>query len=341
MKIAVFNDTRTGSKHIGCSVVMANLEELFKAADMEPVLYLAAGRDWRRHIERLPKRGYLDAVIVNGEGTLHHSADSDRADILADVAAFANEYLNVPAFLINSTLFRNTPELYKKLSEFDGIYVRDSFSRDELKKNGLDGVVVPDMTFAVQDVARNIADRKGVGATDSVYGNLSKEIKGAAKEFGWDYRSMAVPKWVEFQVRDVFRPFRLLGKIKRNVYERSVAQRTSFGTPEEFITWLKTKKLVITGRYHTVTLCLLTRTPFIALESNTPKISALLYDVFGTDRRIVSSIGDICTSNLSSYMKYEEDECKAINDFLLKSAEANMKMVMNIRATTQLARKGL
>src|SRR3546814_13590228 len=36
-----------------------------------------------------------------------------------------------------------------------------------------------------------------------------------------------------------------------------------------------------------VAYCLLTRTPFVAVESNTPKIGALLTDVFGERSRLI------------------------------------------------------
>jgi hypothetical protein len=51
-------------------------------------------------------------------------------------------------------------------------------------------------------------------------------------------------------------------------------------------------KLTITGRFHIVTLALPAYTPMIAIESNTPKISYILIDIFGDTERI-KTISDL------------------------------------------------
>ena len=40
-------------------------------------------------------------------------------------------------------------------------------------------------------------------------------------------------------------------------------------------------------RFHSVFLCLLTKTPVLAVPSNSHKITGLLEDVFGTDSRVI------------------------------------------------------
>lgn len=338
MKVAVFNDTRTGSKHFGCSLVMQNLETLLKGANIEPVWYWPVGRDWRACLTQLPEKGSVDGVIVNGEGTIHHSESSDRADMLADIAAYATEHLNVPAFLINATLFKNSPRLYKKLSGFSKIFVRDSLSRDELEMNGLEGRMVPDLTFAVQHTTLKAEGvRAGLGATDSVSSLVSQDIQSASKRHGWDFQPMVLPQPVEFNLGDILSPIRLGGKFKRRLRQQLYVQRPALSSSDEFIDWLRSKRMVITGRYHTVTLCVVTGTPFVAVESNTPKISALLRDIFGTDRRVVPGVAGLSSTELAMYQKYDEAECTAISTFLRRASEANEKMISDIREAMHIA----
>lgn len=167
MKVAIFNDTRTKNRHFGCEIVMGNLEKLLHDLNLHPVWYWPVGKDWRESQDQLPKKSDVDAVIVNGEGTIHNSERRDRPDILADVAKMACDHLDAPAFLINATLHKNSPRIYSKLKEFQKIYVRDSRSLKELEENGLEGEVVPDLTLSFPDHL-SLVERVGVGATDSV-----------------------------------------------------------------------------------------------------------------------------------------------------------------------------
>ena len=62
---------------------------------------------------------------------------------------------------------------------------------------------------------------------------------------------------------------------------------------DKYIGRIRDSALVITGRYHAVTMCLLTATPFLAVESSIPKISWLLEDAFGTGERVFRKVRDI------------------------------------------------
>ena len=55
---------------------------------------------------------------------------------------------------------------------------------------------------------------------------------------------------------------------------------------------------VVTGRFHTACMALLTKTPFLALNSNSWKIEALLKDVGLNLKRRNGNIQDFGTQNL-------------------------------------------
>ena len=83
--------------------------------------------------------------------------------------------------------------------------------------------------------------------------------------------------------------------------------------PRRFLALLRRSQGVITGRFHLVTLCLVTGTPFYAIASNTHKIEALLAQV-GLGERLRASyeaaVGD------AQCIAFSEAEQAGIESFL-------------------------
>ena len=106
----------------------------------------------------------------------------------------------------------------------------------------------------------------------------------------------------------------------------------SYLSNKEFIKWLCSKELVITGRYHTVTLCILTRTPFVAIESNTPKITALLKDVFDDNSRVIYDVPLVCPDGeiVKRFANFENNEIMMIEEYCHKVEKLNIDMVKSI-----------
>lgn len=90
--------------------------------------------------------------------------------------------------------------------------------------------------------------------------------------------------------------------------------------------------MIITGRYHTATICLLTRTPFVAVESNTPKISALLQDVFGANERIIYDPSFVHPKGeiMTRFSAYSEKETALIDLYLKKAASLQQEMISSL-----------
>lgn len=329
MRVAIFNDTRTKNKHFGCEIVMSNIEKLLHNSNLQPVWYWPVGQDWRKSWERLPKKGDVDAVIVNGEGTIHNSERRDRPDILADVAKMTCDYLEVPAFLINATLYQNSPRIYNKLRGFEKIYVRDSRSLKELEENGLQGEVVPDLTLSFPNRTLSV-DRKGVGATDSVDNQVKLEIKRTCKQNRWTYCPMTLEVLNPPKMKEIVNPLKFAKITRRYIIESRLTLESQPESPQSFLSWLNSKEMIVTGRYHTVTLCLLTRTPFVAVESNTPKISSLLIDVFGSSRRIVSKVSALTKQDICKFSYFTPDELQALEVFLRNASSSSYQMMVNI-----------
>lgn len=84
-RVAVFNDTRAAGHH-GCEIVMQQLIAGLRGAGIEPAWFHPVREDWRTDPEAVPRKPFIDAVVVNGEGSIHHSATRQRAVYLSQVA---------------------------------------------------------------------------------------------------------------------------------------------------------------------------------------------------------------------------------------------------------------
>lgn len=297
MRIAIFNNTRAG-KHHGCDLVMLELERRLKELGGEIAWRSRVGEDWRERAD-LPRAGDIDAVVLNGEGSIHRAQERPRARYLPKVGPFART-LGVPAFLINATISAIDEEAASDIAAFDLVSVRESESAATLAGYGIESVLVPDLTVAAA-YEGDAAVRSGVCATDSVLAPVSACIAARAEREGWPYRSMV---W-----RDQFAPKAAVSDGER---------RKLLAT---FVRFLRMHALAVSGRFHTVTMCVATRTPFVAVESNTGKISAFVRDVFGSTERVVP-LQQIESGDLSRFAAWSPSEMAALEKYL-PQARAN------------------
>jgi hypothetical protein len=314
--VAIFNDT-SGSGHFGCVLVMRELRSLLAAHDMMPTWSSAVGRDWQRDRRQIASAAPR-AIIINGEGTIHDTATNLRAQSLLDLAAFARDFLGVPAFLINATLHNIAPEHVELLRRFNRIYVRESTSADEMRALGIDPVVVPDLTLHAT-FTHDGNERRGVCGTDSVVAPVSVAIRDACLRNGWPFWPMG-PR----------RPFSRRAPTLDRFYPSLLRTRLGLADPvATFAKYLSAHKLVITGRFHSVAYALVTRTPFMAVESNTPKISALLSDSTGSARRLVTAEA-LARPPVSDFDRWTPDEIARVNDYCVRASDAAQAMMADI-----------
>lgn len=224
----------------------------------------------------------VDGVIVNGEGSIHHSATNARAHYLTELAKTVKKYHDLPVHLINASLFALEDDVFENLRHFDSCYVRESCSSRLLAEQNICCSVVPDLTLTVQSPGVAVPSTD-ILVTDSVISTVAKELKAIAAEKRWHYTKLTHASWPlhadGWPVREYLRRggkwfyAALVGRNRKNRFA--------------FLDHLKSHGLLCTGRFHAATLALVTGTPFLAIESNTPKISCLLHDVFGSTERLV------------------------------------------------------
>jgi hypothetical protein len=278
--------------------VISEIERRLTASEATITWRHSVGTDWR---QIFPNRPQFDIMIVNGEGTIHHSATRQRASLLASVGPLSKS-IGIPAFLINASLYEIDDRTAKHLHDFDGIWVRESQSAKHLKSHGIDSEVVPDLTLGRKYTIAS-TKRKGIVGTDSVLKNISQVIETRCKGERWPL----LP---------------ILHRYKHIKNDKRAA---------EYANRLSRHRLVVTGRFHVVALCIATHTPFVAVESNTPKISALLRDVFGDTRRIID-IPVVASFAHSDFDFWTQKEYTAIQSYLRYAERATARMTDEIRS---------
>lgn len=281
---------------------MQQIYTLAEQAGMEILRACPMHHDWQTDEQLQRDIRAADICLVNGEGTMHD--DAPLALRYGALARYCREH-GVPCFLINS-VWQNNVLLNADAPLFTRIFVRDVLSQAALAEIGLPAEVVPDLTLSYQYEGATPV-RQGLLINGSV---LTERLREA-----WRI-SCANPHLRYVSIRTIA-PLQL-GKgfdvyLRKNLRKRLKAYRRIAASylhrypaelpgsridklrwryavlaPRRFLALLRRSQGVITGRFHLVTLCLVTGTPFYAIASNTHKIEALLAQV-GLGERLRAS----------------------------------------------------
>ncbi len=270
--IVVLNDT-AAIAHYGCKVVMSRLVDSLAGAGYD-VKTVSVYSTWKVHKKLINTAA---AVIVNGEGTLHHSAS--RAQTLVAVAPYCHDR-GIPVFLINSVWQENSDQMANQAGDFLLRYVRESRSQKQFAEQGLKATTVPDLTLgwnrtrsASGRSGRVYTDAVGMPATDLLW-SLHREDPGSRyvtmtppPGHRGDYPTKPFERLRPPFDETVFRTIRLRARhlFKRTLLVRGFAKnlwRRSLGDLERvplegFFEALEGAELVITGRFHGVVFCVL------------------------------------------------------------------------------------
>lgn len=306
---------------------MQQIYTLAEQAGMEILRACPMHHDWQTDEQLQRDIRAADICLVNGEGTMHD--DAPLALRYGALARYCREH-GVPCFLINS-VWQNNVRLNADAPLFTRIFVRDVLSQAALAEIGLPAEVVPDLTLSYQYEGATPV-RQGLLINGSV---LTERLREA-----WRI-SCANPHLRYVSIRTIA-PLQL-GKgfdvyLRKNLRKRLKAYRRIAASylhrypaelpgsridklrwryavlaPRRFLALLRRSQGVITGRFHLVTLCLVTGTPFYAIASNTHKIEALLAQV-GLGERLRASyeeaVGD------AQRIAFSEAEQAGIESFL-------------------------
>lgn len=351
LKALLFNDTSSEGHH-GCHLVMQQVYMLAEQAGMEILRACPMHHDWQTDEQLQEDIRAADICLVNGEGTMHD--DAPLALRYGALARYCQEH-GVPCFLINS-VWQNNVKLNADASCFTRIFVRDVLSQAALNEIGVSAEVVPDLTLSYECKAGAPA-RRGLVINGSV---ITERLREA-----WRI-SCANPQLRYVSIRTVA-PLQL-GKgfdmyLRKNLrkrlkaYRRIVASylhhypadlpssridklrwRYAVLSPARFLKLLLRSEGVITGRFHLVTLCLVTGTPFYAIPSNTHKIEALLAQV-GLSGRLRSSYEDAVVD--ARTIAFTEKELGDVEHFLQDARIQAQEMFATMAALARRRRETL
>ena len=315
-KIALLNDTRTQFHH-GCELVVKQIENLLMQRGVLVFATSNEGSDWSNDKKFLKDIEQCQAIVVNGEGTIHHNRPAGKK--LLEVSELAQK-LNIPCFLVNTTYQSNPPEFKRYLEKFEQIYVRESQSWLELESLGIASTIVPDLTLSYE--CSFLSKRQGVGFTDSAMTPISEQLFEYC-EHNKNNRFLPVLRSRKYDNKFNFvesiRDFKFdlkLSKIKLLSSDSYLEKRNLFinKTIDSYLEAVSSCNLLVSGRFHSNCFCILTETPFLALEGNSHKVQAMLKDIGLSESRLIS-LNDIKTINFETDFGFSDIELTALREY--------------------------
>lgn len=295
-----------------------------------PAAFWPVGRNWVKEWSRLKaKLKDIDAVIVNGEGTIHGDDDRQNARLLVCLAGAIREYRDIPVILINSSLYNLTGKAYRELAAYSRIYVRDTASLNSLARHAIAAAVVPDLSLTApraDEAPQELVKRSGILISDSVAAITSERLSEARAVRG-DYSPM---------MRPLLRSERLRRKTNYLTSGFSSVCGKPVGSPLSYIAYLQKvwkSSMLFSGRYHAVCFALRCKTPFLAISSNTPKVEWLLDDALGSRNRLVSldHLMRLGESDLVEEFAFSPAELESLDYYLASARLRRSQMFREIR----------
>lgn len=179
-----------------------------------------------------------DAVLVNGEGTLHDN--SQRSIRILQMLEQAQR-MGKPTALCNASWFGMTDAYDHVLLKLDALSVRESLSLDILRRSGIHADIALDASYWHPARPAGAWPRARVRSTDLYW----PAVRGFVLPTG--------------------------GQLSK--FEALHMDRLDWPGMLDAVAASET---LLTGRHHGVYAACRTRTPFVALSGNTPKIEGLV-----------------------------------------------------------------
>lgn len=326
MKKAVLLNDTSHDHHYGCEVVMRNIHRALRERGIEVIYACPVGHDWKADSLCLSAIQSCDIVVVNGEGTIHHS--KMRGKWLVEVAPHA-EALGKPAVLFNATYQENDESFVPYLKAFKHIYVRESLSQAELQAQGVKSEVVPDMTFySSYQENGSVAESPRIGFSDGASSRIARRLyKLSIACRHSPYLPMFTPVSHEccdmrsFYKQAIFYLQRFLGKVVARfmrVKMRYISYAHVIPTFDAYVAAIKGLNLLVTGRFHSLCFAIQNLVPFVALSSNSHKIEGLITDMgIGQGRILPIDVLEKCSPDemLERFGRYTEEEKEKIRKY--------------------------
>jgi hypothetical protein len=312
LRAVILNDTR-GDNHFGCFRVMRQIEEHLAERGIRVIGTSLVRNDWEKDKQFLQTMSEADVILINGEGTLHNGArHGERLLKVVDHPARAA----TPVILINALYQDNPASWGRYLDKMALIATRDSWSAETIQHTtGRPISFVPDLSLGEGLLVDHSVRRDMLLIGDSISRETSRELLKIATSHP-NARLLPITRTIKASKPHFAPPLKAMREVYVHLHAALFAMRNRnvlFNrTEDEFIADLRRGYLHVTGRFHSVCFCLFTLTPFLALESNSWKIKALLHDLgLPSNRLLTISEVQRRIMNAESYA-YREEEVRAI-----------------------------
>lgn len=337
--MTVLNDTDVRGCHFGCYRVMSNIKMLSEQYGLKLCGTVAAGTpsicpSMRRAIQD------ADIVMINGEGTLHHGRR--RARWLINAIEYAKSR-NKPVALVNA-LYQDNPESWNPVvSELDIVCARDALSAAQLSAaTGRKVDYMGDLALYHEAFSSPERTRSGTLFGDSVYIRTTRQLLAAAG---------TVSRRAPVRVMPITKRYRLPGSNCSAAYDLQTiysyychrkAPRyrkiVSFAASQQaYMEALRGFALSVTGRFHALCFALLTRTPFIAVASNSWKMDAIINDVGLRRERLLPPEALTPELILDNDWSYSDRERAAIDRYFETNRTKTTKLFLSLRSLVNSA----
>lgn len=314
---AVLINTTDEIGHHGCTLVNRQIDHYCNQVGINIVERLSLNQDWDNVAD-------FDMALVNGEGSLHSS--SKAAKRIIQVPEWAHKRKK-KAVLINSIYQNNDDAIDHEVKKFDFISVRDRYSQEKLKKLGLDAMFVPDITLTW-----NI-EPATLGAELLYNGSTRKQTRQRLYDLAKGHKATYLPILARPQKNAKrLRKFYLkqfLSYLTPSGLWRS-RNRNAIAELDDFVAFLgSSKKGLVSGCFHMITMAACLEIPFLAVSSNTYKIEAQLDDLDLTNRLV--DISSLENKNHASPAPFTNAEIENIRRYRSKTKKLADECFQKIR----------
>ena len=225
-----------------------------------------------------------DSIVLNGEGTIHHTGVGALA--LLGFCKIAKE-LGKKVFILNCSIFDLEPFLFETLREcVDGIAVREPLSFRYLAEYGIPAMQAADCLFLMEggderelDLPELEPSKKYALYTPGVLAAFGR-VSGEGVQ-----RDVAQLRLAGYEV------FFHVVETEDELFAVEAAQVGARILPLGCLNWrqvppfLRRMELVVSGRYHINIFAALAGVPFLPLSTNTGKMAGVL-ELLSPDRTI-------------------------------------------------------
>jgi polysaccharide pyruvyl transferase WcaK-like protein len=308
--ILLVNDTSLVSHH-GCFLLMMCIYRLFKKNDIIIKDQIYFEEDFTKYLK---KKINYDLILINGEGTIHGSNNSDKKKVneIFKFIKFIKRNYEIPVVIFNSTISHLNKNQLKILKTVDKIYVREHYSYNYLEINKIKSRIVPDLLSLLEFKDNPVGEYIIVNDSSIKINNL--KLKEFSKKNNYKYIPILYNNYLRY-LRYLI--CKLIKKYKSKFIIKLFLIIKKYHTLK-FLDKVNNSKFIITGRFHAVFIALSRKKPFYTFEGNTYKIRGLM-EMIGLKNRFLD-INSL--KNESIFIKkFTETEIQKIKKFQKKTRD--------------------